>query len=234
MSDHTSENRKKLPVLTAEGGTGDKTVLPEVLPDPRRPNTSASSPRSRTLAHMQRMLATATAVAVAGTGSISCGKEVKNGGSEKQGCGSKIKGSTSSSSGESSSSGYAVVDPMPTPAFCPGISKIITPSARLSEEGGVLRLTLTLSKPTARDDWKYVSDAPVTIMNGTMEKTVVLPDGTITVVAKVDPSLVDSGSVSMNIAVKGTCNQGPTTISASVSWSGKAKTATPLVYLNEF
>lgn len=68
MSDPTSEKRKKLPVLTAEGGsTGDKTVLPEVLPDPRRPNTSASSPRSRTLAHMQRMLATATAVAIAGT-----------------------------------------------------------------------------------------------------------------------------------------------------------------------
>ncbi len=71
-------------------------------------------------------------------------------------------------------------------------------------------------------------------MNGTMEKTEVKPDGTMYIVAKVDPSLIAAGNVSMNIAVKGTCNQGPTTISAAVSWSGKTKTATPLVYLNEF
>ena len=47
------EKKKALPVLTE--GAKDKTMLPEVLPDPRRPH-GASSPRGRTIAHMQRLL----------------------------------------------------------------------------------------------------------------------------------------------------------------------------------
>jgi hypothetical protein len=48
--------KKKLPVLTS----APKSVLPEVLPDPRRAR-QVSAPRSRTVAHMQRLLATAAA-----------------------------------------------------------------------------------------------------------------------------------------------------------------------------
>jgi hypothetical protein len=57
-------SKKKLRVLTS----GDaKTVLPEVLPDPRRPAAAAEgartpgSPRARTMAHLQKLLATAAA-----------------------------------------------------------------------------------------------------------------------------------------------------------------------------
>jgi hypothetical protein len=58
------KEKKKLRVLSAE----KKTVLPEVLPDPRRPAADrAPAPRARTLAHMQKLLATATAMGVSAT-----------------------------------------------------------------------------------------------------------------------------------------------------------------------
>src|SRR5436190_21723735 len=114
-----TEGKKKLPVLAS----ATKSVLPEVLPDPRRPK-ELSAPRNRTVAHMQRLLATAAAVGVA---TVSCGKEkaATDPSGEHKGCGKK----GSSSGDQTSSSGYAVVDPMPPPALCPDVAPTVKATA---------------------------------------------------------------------------------------------------------
>ena len=116
--------KKSLPLVT-------KTMLPEVLPDPRRPATGASAPRHRTMAHMQRLLATAAAVGVAsaGVGTVAAT------GAATAGCGKSTKvpdGKTDGGAVENNgnTSGYAVVDPMPPPAHCPGVARTVAASAK--------------------------------------------------------------------------------------------------------
>jgi hypothetical protein len=76
--------KRSLPLVT----TSDKTMLPEVLPDPRASESArrgGAGPRSRTLDRLQTLLAASAAAAALG-----CGEGTGGG-------------------------GYAVVDPMPMP-----------------------------------------------------------------------------------------------------------------------
>lgn len=210
-------DKRKLRVVSS----AEKTVLPEVLPDPRRrPTTSA--PRARTLAHMQRLLATAAAVGVA---SVSCGKESATSESgERRGCGKAVGGGkTESSTG--GSSGYAVVDPMPTPAHCPEIGPLLVPKARFVAAGAAVHAVLDMPLAPGRDDFKYVSDAVPVAYGVSVVKTEAKPDG-VTVTAKIEPDAKYA-----SVSVKATCNQGPTTISAQLSWTGDAKPGTEIAVI---
>jgi len=105
MADEGGTTKKKLRVL---GSEPQKTVLPEVLPDPRRPS-SPNAPRARTLAHMKTLLAVSASAAA-----MAC------------------------ASGGTKDRGYAVVDPMPNPrqpCFDP-LEKIIVHAAWTTDTDG--------------------------------------------------------------------------------------------------
>jgi hypothetical protein len=224
------ETKKKLRVLTSE-----KTVLPEVLPDPRRPTGHAAPPRARTLAHMQRLLATAAAVSVAG--SLSCGKESKTtqGGCNKPkevNANAPDGGDVANDTPDANGMGYAVVDPMPMPAYCRGIDALIHASAKVVEQpNGATHVIVTFPLPKDRADFKYVSDAPVVGYGGSVVKSEHKADGLV-VTMKAD--VASNPSSYMTVSVKGTCNQGPTTLSASISWAGPPKTANPTVHIQQY
>ncbi len=214
---------KKLPVLS----NATKSVLPEVLPDPRRPKEQ-SAPRSRTVAHMQRLLATAAAVGVA---TVSCGKEktATDPSGERQGCGKKPGSSGDPSSSSGQSSGYAVVDPMPPPAHCPDVAPTVKATATwIQGDGGALLLDVFFPNPP-RADYKYVKDAQPTVYTGTMTSHTVKDDG-VHVFVTPDPTAKNT-----SVSVKGTCDKGPGTLTANVSWAEAPKVGgVTVVYVSEY
>jgi hypothetical protein len=203
-----------------------------------------SPARRRTLGHMQRLLAAATVVSVAS--SVSCGKERK--GAESKGCGG---GSGSSSSKkddgdsgltvteqevDSGNVGYAVVDPMPNPAYCPGVGKLISAKAKMHEEGGIPHVTVTFSTIKSRPDFKYVQDSSATAWNGTALATKHTPTETI-VTVRLDPTgPYNVDRPDLRVTLHTTCNAGPQQISGMIAWPKGPVTAKtiPLVVIQEF
>jgi hypothetical protein len=91
---------------------------------------------------------------------------------------------------------------------------------------------------TGRPDFKYVSDAQAVAYLGTVVKTDVTPTG-ITVTVALDGAVFDGGTATtahnVSVSVKGTCDAGPATLSANVSWTGPALATTkPSVYVTEY
>ena len=136
-------------------------LMPEVLPAPTRAQTTTNV-RIRTLTHMQRLLATAAALPMAGA----CTK------TDTQGSQSVTIPSASASTPATQSTtegsllpppkdtasakptvtapdmGYAVVDPMPAPALCRGLATATTTTAVFKKDAGGLYLELTATLPT--------------------------------------------------------------------------------------
>jgi hypothetical protein len=185
----------------------------------------ARAARLRTVAHMQRMLAMGTAVGAV----FACGKETKTDGTESRGCG-KTKGVDPNASSGGGSSGYAVVDPMPTPAHCPGTAAKITPVVSFeSGDGGALDIVLVLSMPADMVDFKYVNDAPAYVYGGKVVSHEVTAKGVKTRIA------VEATATNASLSVKTTCNAGPGTIMANIAWAGAPKKGlVPVVSLNEY
>ncbi len=217
---------KKLRVL---GNAGDaKTMLPEVLPDPRR-TAAPSGPRARTVAHMQRLLAAATALGVvgaAGATTTACGKTTKVPGEDdaKDG-GGKANPDQGSSSGNSS--GYAVVDPMPPPAHCAGVAQLVRATAKFVKAGKDVHLVVRFPNPVGRDDFKY-NGKVATTYGGNVVGTDAKPDA-VTVTLK-----PDADATTATVGVKGNCNAGPSSILANVRWSGPIdEKTTPTITLGD-
>lgn len=205
------------------------------------------SARQRTVSHMHRLLAAATVVTVAS--SASCGKERK-GGTESKGCGGSKTDPATDGGGETTAQvdadlGYAVVDPMPTPAYCPGVGKLISAKAKMVEEAGVLHVVITFSPIKSRPDFKYVSDSNATAWNGTAITTKHGPDGTVVVTVRLDAMNNGSSPVvgpdgtraALHVSLHSTCNAGPQQISGVITWpKGQRVTATttPLVVIQEY
>jgi hypothetical protein len=188
---------------------------------------------------MRQLLALGAAVGVA---SISCGKSNVKEAGESRGCG---KSDDESSSGKSMSggdaspyrpfspsSGYAVVDPMPKPAHRRDLAPVVDVEVTAREVRGVLFVAVKFSNPRGRPDFRYVSDAKAVVMGGSVLTTETTPDG-IVVNVSVDSAAPDA-STYLNVAVKGTCNDGPTTLSATITWSGPPATTKPLVTVDQY
>ena len=135
-------------------------LMPEVLPAPTRAQTTTNV-RSRTLSHMQRLLATAAAIPLA-----SCTK------TDTQGTQTVTIASTSGASATAQNTsqgsllppptatatatatvtapdmGYAVVDPMPAPARCMGLASATNATAVFKKDAGGLYLEITATLPT--------------------------------------------------------------------------------------
>lgn len=110
--------------------------------------------------------------------------------------------------------GYAVVDPMPPPAHCPGIAPLVTPKVAFAAKGAKVEASVQFPLPKGRADYHYTKGAPAIVYGGQHVATSVTATG-VTVTA-----LVESTATHVSIAVKGTCNQGPGTLTAFVSWTG--------------
>jgi hypothetical protein len=212
----TTTKKKSLPLVT-------KTMLPEVLPDPRRPSFKdggISAPRHRTMAHMQRLLATAAAVGVAtaGAGTIAAL------GATTAGCGKSTKvpdGNDAKPDNNGNTSGYAVVDPMPPPAHCPGIAQLVAASAKfVVADGGEPLLVVRFPNPKGRSDYKFLEGAPSVAYGGIIAKTDVKPDA-VTVTIK-----PEAAAANVTVTVKGHCDAGPSNVMARITWTGPIKATT--------
>lgn len=188
--------------------------------------------RQKTLAHMQRMLTMGTAV----TAAFACGKT--HGTEQARGCGkagpSLPDANLSTTSG---SSGYAVVDPVPPPAHCPGsaasiVAKASLVKARKNDAGAALAVVLVLEPPTSpgQPDFHFVNDAPAYVYGGTVVSHMVVRDGKATTIVAIPP-----GTTNATISVKATCSMGPTTIMAGLTIPPNAKAGdTVAVSVNEY
>jgi hypothetical protein len=95
--------------------------------------------------------------------------------------------------------GYAVVDPMPTPARCPGLENELKPTAKILADGTI---ELTLPAPPATVGTLSRGAAPV-VTGATLMKTTTAPDSTV-LILKTD---ADSGTTMPNVDVQvhGSC-----------------------------
>lgn len=208
MNEPNDTKKKKLPVL-------GKTMLPEVLPAPARAAAppSVSSPRARTMAHLQRLVATAAALGITTGASaleIACGKSTKVPG-DTEGDG---KGGPPVPPNKGNTSGYAVVDPMPPPAHCAGVAMLVRATAKFVKgDAGGLLLEVRFPNPVGRSDYKFLGTV-ATSYGGKVVKVEGTPDG-VTVRLEPEPNVT-----STTVTVKGNCNQGPSNVMANVSWTG--------------
>jgi hypothetical protein len=212
-------------------------MLPEVLPEPRAPQPAGDA-RARTVAHMQRLLATATA---AGTAIGGCQKDaprtiapVETGSSRIAAVDTSTSSSTSSSTYPSTSStgssaeapdadttatastGYIVVDPVPPPATCPGIATQVHATATWRGTAGGWVVDVNLPKGTGPDTVTYGNLGP-SAYGGSVVASSAAPD---TKLVTVKP---DANATSMSVSIPALCNGRPVVFSAGITLG-----ATPL------
>lgn len=204
-------------------------MLPEVLPDPRGARARSAGPRQRTVAHMQRMLTMGAAVGLA----FGCGKTTKpaDGAGESRGCGKG--GAATDDAGANNvttSTGYAVVDPVPTPAYCPNLAqKIHATALAVDGDAGDLLVDVYLPLIGDRPDVKYVADAAPIAYNATVVQTWRQKGG---VTVRLKPQ---ANAQSASVSVKIMCDHGPGTISANLSMPKPPKPGQAVVvYVSEY
>jgi hypothetical protein len=114
--------------------------------------------------------------------------------------------------------GYAVVDPMPRPAHC-RTAIVGMPSSASFDDAGVL--TIKLGRPPGRADFKFIASEPGDPLSLTAsnESTTITADSA-TVRIKVGAS-----DTTVTTTVRAFCNEGPTSISVTASWTGKPSSA---------
>lgn len=222
--------KRPLPLVT---GDTTKTMLPEVLPDPRAGRAREGGPRARTLAHMQRLVATAASMGVA-TGVAGCGKETKRRdpdpvpqpvASETATVPPVLTAEPPPTVNPIPPTGYAVVDPVPRPAHCPDVAAAMTSKATFGKNGA---LTLEVHGP-ARPDFRWVRDAKPVVYGGSVKS---FSFSNADAVVEIAPT---GGVQVASVSLRAFCSKGPITIAASISWSGEPKAGVePSASLNEY
>jgi hypothetical protein len=150
-------------------------VLPEVLPAPTvTPRSSSPGVRSQTLAHMQRLLATAAAIPLAGCTRADTQTSSKTvtipvaSATAPEGADASVHGSllpppkataTAVATATAPTTGYAVVDPMPAPARCMGLASASKTAAVFKRHGKDWVLEVTLTLPSGAS-WGGMTFAP--------------------------------------------------------------------------
>jgi len=186
-------------------------MLPEVLPSPQGVN--GSSPRARTMAHMNKLLAIAAAASA-----MACPKE---GASDIKGDDTKTKTTVDPTSTTTTTPtatdtaataptttstptnpGYVVVDPMPPPAMCSGAAATISTSAAWKTSAtGALGIEVHLRKST-RPDVAYTTKSAPTAYSGTIVSTSFSPSEVVIMMVP------DKGSTYAGLSVPLSCSSG--------------------------
>jgi hypothetical protein len=153
-------------------------LMPEVLPEPKRVTTGAGDARARTMAHLQRLLATAAA----GGTLLGCTREGTLGPDTRRESGAGIPTAATSAKLDLPEAGapptattttppptgYAVVDPVPMPAACPGLaSEVRAAAVWVSAPAGAVAVSLGLV-PGSADAVIFEAGGVASIVNATL------------------------------------------------------------------
>ncbi|MEO7327274.1 MAG: hypothetical protein ABI193_01765 [Minicystis sp.] len=203
-------------------------LMNELLPAPTGPFGNAS-PRSRTLAKMERLLSlAATSAAIGGC---------TNGGTPTQPIvdippvGSAgpaviagtntapppIKTAPTADLQPEPSIGYAVVDPLPPPAVCAGVSPTVQATATWRQDKAGLIIEIALGKPGFAGS-SYVVGSPPSVYGGKIIHTKIAADS---VLIRVEPT-PGTGSVDLSVAVHCAAGQSHLGMNIQVAAAGKA------------
>ncbi len=210
--------------------------MPEVLPAPTRvaEGAASSAVRGRTVAHMQRLLA-----ATAATAAASCTKAD----TQTQTVTIPAQTSTTTASAQSTTEGsllpppkttasakveppqdfgYAVVDPMPAPARCMGLSSAshVSSSFKTDATGVVLEIAVTLPTGSTWAGSVFDTTNKPTPWSGTLASSNITPH---LATVRIKPS---QGVTSLGIALAISCNAGSGSIAVTATFTTPATATT--------
>jgi hypothetical protein len=210
-------------------------IMPEVLPAPTRA-PSTSNVRGRTVAHMQRLLATAAAAIpladctkadTQSTQTVTIPAASTSGSPSAQ---ATIEGSllpppkvtATATATAPPDMGYAVVDPMPAPARCMGLSAASKSSASFKSAAGgvVLEIALTLPVGSAWAGSAFDTTNKPSPWSGTLVSSTITSHSA-TVHVKPSASVTQLG-----ITFPISCNAGSGSISVTASFADPPTTST--------
>jgi hypothetical protein len=219
-------------------------LLPEVLPEPKRlaagagENAGDGDVRGRTLAHLQRLLATAAAsgsLLGCTRGSVAPSADTRDPATTATPTGIPPAAESARidlpEAGEISDvppamtaptsvpppvphRGYAVVDPVPYPAACPALAGEIHATATWSKAGSSPAVDVRLSRVTGGPD-VLVYGHSASVIGGTARST----NGGATLRMVVEPV---AGTTSIAISIPARCNGRPVTVDVGLDVSAAA------------
>lgn len=198
-------------------------LMPEVLPDPRQGNANGSV-RTRTLAHVQRLLAGAAAATAA-----ACANEpaptvapITGEGSRGEADAGAVATIESADPKPSATvaptasippevmTGYAVVDPMPPPSACPGLAAHVPHRATWKMLAGGPAVEVVLSKATGPEVVSYANSVPNIYGGGSVQSQ---SGGGDSLRFQVK---VASGTTSLSLGFAALCNGRPVNFSVGL------------------
>lgn len=211
-------------------------VLPEVLPAPTKAAPSQGV-RSRTVAHMQRLLATAAAIPIAGctradtqgsqtvtipqamaTATVATNDTTAHGSLLPPPSATVTAAPTTTAP----DMGYAVVDPMPAPARCMGLAAASKTTASFKKHGADWLLEVSLVLPTsgAWTGTAFPPGATISPWSGTLVSSNVIGHAAKATV-KLSP-----GSTSAGVTFPVSCAAGMGSVAITASFSGAPSATT--------
>lgn len=207
-------------------------LMNEVLPAPTAP-FGDGSPRSRTLARMERLLSlAATGAAIGGCSGGSTPVqpivEIPPAGS---GSPLVVAGTNSAPPPVKSAAtaepvldppiGYAVVDPLPPPAVCAGVAPTVKATATWRQDKGGMVIEIALGKPAFLGS-SYVVGNPPSAWGGKIIHTKAAADS---ILVRVEPA-AGATSIGLNVAVQ--CAPGQSHVGVNVEIKGAPKAGATL------
>lgn len=229
--------------MSADDDRGDAgrrrlRLLPEVLPDPT-PSFAEGTPRQRTLAHARRLVALAAASSAIGA---ACTKEgtptITKEDESVTKKSTKTEPTTTTTTTPSDAAptasastvtapsipptGYAVVDPMPPPAKCPGLAGSIKATAVWRPgPGGAMLVELRLPR-SSRADVRYLHTTPPAAYGGKITATTWTGGDVVLTL------LPDKGAAYLGVYVPAACALGDERINVEITLTGTPAAGTPV------
>ncbi len=207
-------------------------LMNEVLPAPSGPFGDAS-PRSRTLAKMERLLslaATSAAIGGCSNGATptppivdippvgSAGPSIVAGTNTAP---PPVKTVATMEPRPDPPIGYAVVDPLPPPAVCAGVAPTVKATATWKQDASGLVVEIALGKPGFAGS-SYVVGSPPTAYGGKIIHTKAAADSML---VRVAPS---AGTTSIGLSVAVQCAPGQSHLNVNVELKGAGKAGATL------
>jgi hypothetical protein len=212
-------------------------ILPEILPAPTKA-TPNQAVRARTVAHMQRLLATAAAIPLAGctrpdtqatsqTVTLPTAQATATASpSDSTAQGSLLPPPTATAPATATATapttGYAVVDPMPAPARCMGLASASKVTAAFKRHGGdwVLEVAVTLPAGPAWRSTTFVPGSGASPWSGT------LVSSSVTSRTAKGRLKVPAGSKATGVVFEVACPSGNGHLAAAASFPGAPSAST--------
>ncbi len=202
-------------------------ILPEVLPAPTKAPTS-NDVRGRTLAHMQRLLATTAAMLpltdctksdTQGSQTVTIPSASSSATSESSAHGTLLVPTatatpTAKATATAPDMGYAVIDPMPAPARCLGLANATRTSAVFVRDPGGLLLEFSATLPSG-GAWAGTTFTP----NGASAWSGTIVTQRITGLSAVARVKVTAGNTSAGVSFSITCAAGPGSIAITSTFT---------------